>query len=349
MKAKLDSRRTPLLRTALLWILPVLSLLGLYTWYVLASRYVTTDNAYVRAGVSEIAPEISGTVAHRLVEENQPVVQGQPILELRDPALDIAVAHAEADLATARTTISTLRANYAEKRSELTLARDEAAFAAREFARLEGLASQGLVARVSLDAAAHALTQARGRVEVLRRELGVVLASLDGKAEASVDEHPEVMAAMAALERAHLDVARRIVNSPVNGVVSHLPEPGDRLQAGRPAFAVVSAEGHWVEANFKETDLEFVRPGLPVKVRVDAYPGATWQGTVESISQATGSEFALLPAQNATGNWVKVVQRIAVRVSLTPVSAPHLRVGMSARVWIDTGHIDFPPAWLRRG
>jgi membrane fusion protein (multidrug efflux system) len=165
-----------------------------------------------------------------------------------------------------------------------------------------------------------------------------LLARLGGRADRPVDDYPPVKAAAEDLERARVDLGHAHLYAPQAGIISHLPKIGSRLDAGRPAFAIVSDHAVWIEANFKETDLEWVRAGQKVEIDIDTYPGHRWQGHVESISQATGAAFSLLPAQNASGNWVKVVQRIPVRIALQPgKDDPPLRDGMSATVQIDTG------------
>jgi membrane fusion protein (multidrug efflux system) len=165
-----------------------------------------------------------------------------------------------------------------------------------------------------------------------------------------VSEHPRYRQAQAELDQARLDVSHTVLRAPFAGVATHRPEPGDYVQEGEPVMAVVADEGMWVEANFKETQLTHVRTGQPVEIRVDTYPGRLWHGRVESISEATGAEFALLPPQNATGNWVKIVQRIPVRVAIDDTHGlPPLRLGMSSTVTVDTGHVrswrDLVPDW----
>jgi len=338
----------PWLRILLLWVLPAVTLAAAYTLYMLHGRYVSTDNAYVKTDKSEVVPEVAGTVRRVLVAENERVTTGQPVLEISDEQLGIAVARATAELAAARTDVAAMQASYREKQSQLEVARSNAAFTARELDRQRRLAAAKLVAQSRLDDAAHADEQARGQVTVVERELEQIAVRLGGRPDAPVDAHPDVAAAAAALAEARLQLERTRVAAPTTGVVSHLPQVGDHLDAARPAFAIVADTGAWIDANFKETDLEFVRPGMPVRIELDTYPGHEWRGSVESISQATGAEFAVLPAQNATGNWVKVVQRIQVRIAIrTAAGDPPLRTGMSADVRIDTGQRSLLPGWLR--
>jgi membrane fusion protein (multidrug efflux system) len=338
----------PWLRALLLWVLPAVALVAVYFLYMLHGRYVSTDNAYVQADKTSVAPEVGGTVRRVLVAENSSVTSDQPILELSDEQLGITLARAEAQLAAARTDVAALQAAYRQKQAELALARTNVAFAERELDRQRQLAAARLVAQSRLDDAEQAATVARGNVTVLERQLEQIAAQLDGDPAAPVDTNPHVAQARALLAEARLDLERTRVVAPVAGVVSHLPRVGDHVDAGRAAFAIVADSGAWIEANFKETDLEFVRPGMPVRIEVDTYPEHEWTGRVQSISQATGAEFAILPAQNASGNWVKVVQRIGVRIAIdTSPDDPPLRAGMSTDVRIDTGRRSLLPGWLR--
>lgn len=338
----------PWLRALLLWVLPAVALCAVYLLYMAHGRYVSTDNAYVRADKTEVAPEVAGSVRRLLVAENERVAVGQPVLEIGDDQLGLAVERAGARLAAARIDAAALKASYREKQGQLAVALANRDYAARELERQRRLAEARLIAASRLDDAEHSATVAAGQVTVLEREAEQVRARLGGDPDAPADAQPDVAEALAALAQARLDLDRTRVVAPAAGVVSHLPQVGDHLDAGRPAFAIVADAGAWVEANFKETDLEFVRVGMPARVRVDTYPGHEWRGTVQSIAQATGAEFAVLPPQNTTGNWVKVVQRIALRISVAQADGdPPLRSGMSAEVRIDTGRRSLVPGWLR--
>jgi membrane fusion protein (multidrug efflux system) len=325
-------------RAVLLWGLP-LALVAVALWlYGSAGRYVSTDNAYVKQYRIDVAAQLSGDVREVLAIENQRVRSGDTILRLDDAVPRVAVQRAEAQLGTARADVLALQASYREKVGQLAVARKSADYAVREFTRQENLAREKLVPASQLDTAHRSADVATGMIGVLQLQVQGVAAKLGGDPGSPVDRHPAVLAAQAELARAKIDLARTEVRSPQSGVVSHLPQVGDHVDAGRPAFAIVTDATVWIEANFKETDLEWVRPGQAVRVVVDTYPGHDWQGRVESISQATGAEFAVLPPQNASGNWVKVVQRIPVRIALQArPDDPPLRNGMSADVEIDTG------------
>jgi membrane fusion protein (multidrug efflux system) len=324
-------------RSLLIWGLPiVIGSAGLWYWY--AHRHeVGTDNAYVRSEKTLVAPQIDGTVNAVFVTENQRVTVGQPLFEIGVRGLTFKLDLARARRDAVRVEIAGLQASYREKQAELEVARRDAAFAQREFARQQGLAARRLVAISRLDAAEQAADLASGRVQVVDRELAEIAARLGGRPDASVDQHPEVLAAEAEMNKAALDVSNRLVAAPRAGVVSHLPRVGDYVKNGTPVLALVAPERTWVEANFKETDMTRVEVGQEVDIRVDTYPDVHWRGRVQSISQATGAEFSVLPPQNATGNWVKVVQRVPVRIEVQQQpGGPTLRAGMSANVTIDT-------------
>jgi membrane fusion protein (multidrug efflux system) len=229
------------------------------------------------------------------------------------------------------------------------MARRAAEYAQRDTRRQDELAARKLVPAATVDTSHRTTDLSLGAIGVLELQRDQLLARLGGHTERSVDAYPAVRAALADVERARIDLERTRIHAPQGGVLSHLPKTGSRVETGRPAFAVVAGNRLWVDANFKETDLEWVRPGQPVEIEVDTYTSRRWQGTVESIAGATGAAFALLPAQNASGNWVKVVQRIPVRIALTArKDDPPLRDGMSASVKIDTGAHSRFDRWLGR-
>lgn len=338
------------LRTVMLWILPLL-IVGVAVWiYGNGGRFVSTDNAYVKQDRIDVAPQVSGEVFEVRMRENDRVEPGQVVLVLDDSVQRVAVERAQAQLASAKADIEALKAAYREKAGEVEVARRTAAYSVREFDRQRELADKQLVAAAQVDVAHRSSDLALGAIGVMQLQLGQTLAQLGGDASAPVEKHPAVMTAAAELSRAQLDLTRTVIKSPRGGIVSHLPQVGDHVDAGRPSFAIVTDRDIWLEANFKETDLEYVRAGQSVDIDIDTYGHHTWKGRVESISQATGAEFSLLPPQNASGNWVKVVQRIPVRIVIeSRDDDPPLRNGMSADVSIDTGaHTRFD-SWFGRG
>jgi membrane fusion protein (multidrug efflux system) len=325
-------------RRLLMWGVPILVVAAGVYFYGSAGRYVSTDNAYLQQDRVDVAPQVSGNVVEVLVGENARVVADTPLLRLDDSLQRIAVAAAESRLGAARTEVAATQASYREKLGEVDVARRVAEFSDRDLGRQQELAQRKLVAASAVDTADRSATLSRGAIGVLQLQLAQITAKLGGKADDPIDSYPSVRTAIADLDRARVDLDRTLIKAPQSGVVSHLPKVGARVEVGRAACAIVADGSIWVEANFKETDLEWVRPGQPVQIDVDTYHQHRWSGRVESIAQATGAEFALLPAQNATGNWVKVVQRIPVRIAIVHrPDDPPLRDGMSANVEIDTG------------
>ena len=356
-EAAAASRPTVAERQRRRWVLLLVGPLVLATvgfhLYLSGGRYVSTDNAYVRAERVDIATDVPGFVAEVAVRENEAVVEGQLLFRLDDEPYRTALAGAVARLDGMRNEITTLQATYRGKLAELDQARTDVAFYQAQFRRQQELSGRGFAAQAALDQARRDVDAARARVVVAERQAEVTLASLGGTPDASPDLHPRVQEAQAAVVRAERDLRRTRVQAPVTGIVTrvdHLPQ-GTYLPAERAAFALVATERLWVEASPKETALTHVKVGDPATVRVDTYPGRRIAARVTSISPASGAEFAVLPPQNASGNWVKVVQRIPVRLALElPEDAPTLRAGMSVTVEIDTGEtrsLGGLLAWLR--
>jgi membrane fusion protein (multidrug efflux system) len=259
------------------------------------------------------------------------------LFRIDDRPYRVAVQRAQASLAKARTDVAATEASYREQRARVAIAKTNLAFAERELARQTELARRHFISAAKLDDARKALDLARQQVAADTQDLERIAASLGGQPALPVDQNPGVREAQAALAQAELDLARTEVRAPFAGLASAPPKVGQYLTPGMAAMAVVADARVWVEANFNETDLTYVAPGQRATVTVDTYPGREWRGTVESVSPATGAQFAILPPQNATGNWVKVVQRIPVRVALeVGPQDPQLIAGMSAEVEIDT-------------
>ena len=339
LRAMGPERRRRWLRRTLLLLGPTLVLIvGGYV-YVTGGRYVDTDDAYVRADMVAVTAEVSGPIVEVDVRENQHVEPGQVLFGLDRQPFEIALAQAEARLKQAKNDVRALKAGYRQKQQELALAEKNVGFAEQEFRRQAELVQRDFASRAKYDAAQHAVDVARQQVAVTQQELRGLLADLAGDPEIPVEQHPTWLEAKAARDQAALDLRHATVSAPFAGVASKKPNLGDYVSAGSPVMSIVADRDAWVEANFKETDLTHVRPGQAATVRIDTYPDRTWPATVESISQATGAQFSVLPPQNASGNWVKVVQRIPVRIALEVGSdAPPLRAGMSVTAEIDTGH-----------
>lgn len=320
--------------------------------YLAGGRYVSTENAYVKADMVLVAAEVSGPIVEVGVRENQRVERGDVLFRIDDRPYRIALREAEAELAGVVNDLASLRAEHAQKLAERALAQADLDFATRELDRQSRLLATSTTSHAKHDAARHEVTIVRQRLQVIAQETAQILARLGGGPDLPAELHPRWLQAVAAVERARLDLGRTVVHAPFAGIASNTPKPGQQVVASTtsatPVMSVVADRDAWIEANFKETELTHVSPGQPVTIHVDGYPERDWHGRVESISQATGAEFSVIPPQNATGNWVKVVQRIPVRVAIDAASgAPPLRSGMSTWVEIDTGHRRPLPAFVQ--
>lgn len=326
-------------RLILLVVIPALAaVLGLFI-YLAGGRYATTDNAYTKADVINIRPRVAGAVSERLVAENEQVKAGQLLLVLDQKPYEVALAKAEAKLGEVRTTLAALHASYREKQSELQLAMVNRDYAVNEQQRQANLAARKLVARIDYDGVSHTRRISDQQVITLEQDLHRIAESLGGDAAVPIEQHPSYRAAKAEVEQAQLNLDYTRITAPKDGIVTKPPEAGEFLAVGSAVMSLVASDNLWVEANFIETDLTHVRVGQTVKVRVDTYPDVTWEGEVQSISPATGAEFSVIPAQNATGNWVKIAQRVPVRISIKPNhDAPALQAGLSTGIEIDTGY-----------
>ncbi|MCL4766189.1 MAG: HlyD family secretion protein [Hyphomicrobiaceae bacterium] len=335
MSATTGNRR---LRAVLLVVAPCLAAAaGLLVW-LMGGRYIATENAYVKADIVQISAEIAGRVLEVEVEDHETVRPGDVLVRLDPEPFSMALAQAEAELDASRAEVATLIASWQEARSELNEAESKVSFWETQLARQQQLATRGIVSSTRLEEVEINAIAARDRVAVMRQKVRRVAAQLGGQPERPVDQHPLVREKQAARDRAALELSRTTVRAPVGGTAVNVRlQAGEQIRAATPLFALVSDSRPWVEANFKETELTHVRPGHRATVVLDIYPAVEWQAEVESISPATGAEFALLPPQNASGNWVKVVQRLPVRLRLLPhAGEPPLRAGMTATVRVDT-------------
>jgi len=324
---------------AVMWSLPLLAIVAGVLYWLQGGRHVTTDNAYVKGDRAVIAAEVSGVIVEVAVAENQRVSRGQLLFRLDEQPHRLALARIEAELESARAEIRGLKVAWRQKREEIKAAQSKQTFAAADYDRQQELARRRIASTQRLEESRRDLDVARQRIASLEEELARIETQLVGDRRIHPDDHPRVKQLAATRDEVLLNLRRTQVEAPLAGIVARRPLPGGYVTAGQPVMAVVADGELWIEANFKETELTRVRAGQPVTIRVDTYPDVVWQGTVASIAQATGAEFAVLPPQNATGNWVKVVQRIAVRIDLRrPEGDPPLRVGMSFHVAIDTGH-----------
>ncbi|HUZ74684.1 MAG TPA: HlyD family secretion protein [Stellaceae bacterium] len=333
------STRLGWLRIALMLVVPLAIGFGAGYFYLLAGRYVSTDDAYVQADIVQISPDVGGRVVAVEVRDNEKVMPGQVLFRLDDRDYRIAVEAAKAELASARLRVDALRADYRQKLVELKQAQDTQAYEEREFTRQQQLLAEHVTSQQKFDEARHARDVARQQVGSTEQQIANTLAALGGNPDIVTADHPLVQRAQAALDRAELNLSYTVVRAPIEGIVSKVDKlpVGEYLNVATPAFPLVSTRHVWIESNFKETDLTHMHPGQEATVDIDAYPDKTFTAEVESIGAGTGSAFSVLPPQNATGNWVKVVQRIPVRLVITdPDPDRPLRAGMSADVEVDT-------------
>ncbi len=312
------------------------------TWFWLqGGRYVSIDDAYVRAAKLAVSDDISGIVGEVLVHEGQHVRRGDPLLRLRDRQVRIALAGAKANLAQTALTLESMKRDYRRMLSDVAAKQAQVESDQANLDRFEHLVKSGGVTRVEYDDARFKLISDKAAVESLKDQASVQLARIGGNPDAEVTTMPQYLQAQAQVDEFQRQIDHTTIYAPFGGIVTNVEsaQPGMYLAASQPAFGLVSVSDLWIEANPKETELTWVKLGDPVEITVDTYPGHVWHGTVESIAPAAASEFSLLPAQNSSGNWVKVVQRLPVRIHVDRKPGdPALRAGMSVEAEIDTGH-----------
>ena len=327
-------------RRVLMLAAPIIVIIGALWFYLTGGRYESTQNAALQTGMVAISASISGKVVAVEVKENQRVRAGDVLFRIGSGTFQAAVDEAEAQLAGARTDIGSTRADYQQALSEIRAAQARAAFARGEASRQGQLLREGIASRAQYDAATtqartaqDAIASAQARAESLR-------ASLAGNVGGPVDAQPAVRQAASQLEKARIGLRDTVVRAPQDGVVTrvHQLQVGSYVTAGRPVFMLAGTR-YWVQANFKENQLRHMRAGQPAKITIDAFPDHVLKGHVASFSPGTGNSFSILPAENATGNWVKVVQRLPVEVAIdeAPGDLP-LSTGLSVEVEVDTGH-----------
>jgi membrane fusion protein (multidrug efflux system) len=325
-------------RVALMISVPVVLLLGAGYWYLTSDRYSDTDDAFAQSDVVSVSADVAGRVVAVEVHDNEPVKAGQVLFRIDPSNYQIALDYARAELAAAKLQIDGLRATYREKQAELKEAQDTEAYEQREFDRQQNLLAEHVASQSAFDAARHALEMARQSVASTEQQIANTLAALGGNPDIETADHPLVRQAEAKVEQAQLDLSHTVVPASMDGIVTNVDKlpVGQYLNPATPAFSLVSNKT-WIEADYKETDLTHMRAGQKAEVEIDAYPGHTFHAVVQSIGAGTGAEFSVLPSQNASGNWVKVVQRIPVRLVIdNPDPDRPLRAGMSADVTVDT-------------
>jgi membrane fusion protein, multidrug efflux system len=325
-------------RPMLLLVVPALVIIAALTLWLQGGRYASTENAFVKADIAQIASEVPGRVVEVAIRDHALVTAGEMLVRLDPEPYQLALAKADAELDSARAAVNQLKASLRETKAEHEEAESRMLFLDAQADRQRDLAGRGVSPATRLEQANSDSLQAHHRVGMLRERISRVEASLGGNAELPTDTYAMVREKRALRDRAALDLSYTQITAPRPGVVVNFKlQPGEQIKAQTPLFSIVSANRPWVEANFKETDLTNVTVGQKATVVLDIYPDITWDAEVESISPATGAEFAILPPQNASGNWVKIVQRLPVRLKLIERSGePPLRAGMTASVSIDT-------------
>jgi membrane fusion protein (multidrug efflux system) len=333
-------------RARLRWVLMLGGLavvvIGALLYYLLSGRYISTDDASVQAAQTAISANVSGRVVELDVHDNQAVTRGAILFRIDDRPYRIAVEDAQAKLATARMQIAAARATYRQQLASAAAAHGTVAYQQHEFERQQRLLESGISSRAQFEQTQHARDLAQSQLSSAEQQAGAVLAMLGGKPDQPIDQHPVVQAAQAALDKANLELSYTVIHAPDDGITAKVEQlqVGDYITAATPVFSLISSRDMWVEANFKEDDLTYMRPGQSAEVHIDAYPGRSFRATVASLSPGTGAQFSVLPPENATGNWVKVVQRVPVRLHLADADLDGvvLQAGLSVNVSVDTGH-----------
>ncbi|WP_145103873.1 HlyD family secretion protein [Cereibacter sediminicola] len=333
-------------RILLMAALPAALLGGAGAWWITGGRYETTDNAYLHQAVVAIASEVSGRVTEVSVADNRPVQKGDILFVIDPEPRRLALARAEAAVAAARLQVEQLKVAHAQAVAQENLAADDAAYLANELARQQALSTKGVASTTALDDARHEAQRAAELRVVARQATASALAALGGAADAPVDDHPAVRSALAARDEAAYQLSLTEVRAPADGVIYRAAsfKPGQMVTAGQSLFSLVETQDVWIDANFKETQLAGIAPGQKAEVTFDLHPDRPYEATVEAVGAGTGSEFSLLPAQNATGNWVKVTQRVPVRLRFEEgADLAGLASGLSAEVSVDTGRVRHIP------
>jgi membrane fusion protein (multidrug efflux system) len=329
------------LRWALFLLLPIALIGGAY-FYFEGGAYTSTDDAFIEADKVALSTDVSGMVKAVEVSDNQHVTAGQVLFRLDPLPFQLKLDQAQSQLGVVHDNLNALKANYQNVAAQIKHAADQIVFNQRQYERQTILARQQFATQTTVDQMRLNLQTSEQSLVSLKAQLAGIVANLDGNPDLPVEQYPEYRQALAARNEAARELRDTVIRAPYNGTVTNVPslEPGMYLPASTAAFNLVDTDQFWVEAQPKETELTDVRRGEPATITVDTYPGREWRGTVASIGPAAQSEFSLLPAQNTSGNWVKVVQRIPVRVQIdtTDKSMPPLSAGMSVEVSVYTGH-----------
>ena len=329
---------TRMRQITLMLSVPVLLVSGALIYYLANLRDLTTDNAYVRQDKVSVSPQVTGTVIAVEVRENQQVKAGDVLFRIDPEPFRIALAQANAAIAAAQVRVIGMQTELSATGADIEGARQGVGFYEAEYQRQSALMARGFATRARMQQAEHDLNDARNKLADMQSAQSKAQAAL-ASGPVAPGQNPAVLAAEAQKARAELDLARTVVRAPITGKVSQTGRllPGAYEIAGLPALTIVANQDNWVEANYKETDLANMRLGQRATLSFDAYPDMKLTGRVASIGAGTGSEFSLLPAQNASGNWVKVTQRVPVRIAIDQRPSRELLAGLSTHVVVDTG------------
>ncbi len=338
MMAAMRRYRRPLL----LVVLPLAALVGGVVFYLNGGRYVGTDDAYVGAQKVLITPDISGQIEKVVVHEGERVKTGDVLFEIDPAPFRFAVQQARATLDQAHTTYDNLVANLKIYGDMEALAQQAVDLKQRDVDRKSTLVKSSFGSQLDLDNASNAVVSAKAQLQYLKQQISSAKTQLLGDPELPLDQFPPYAQAKAALDQAQRNLDHTVMRAPIGGIATQVDQIqlGRFVPAGTPVFSIIDTSKPWVDANLKESDFTYVAVGQPVSIEVDAFPDHVFKGTVDALSPGTGAQFAILPPQNATGNFVKVVQRVPVRIYFDPndKNVDRLKAGMSAYTTIDTGH-----------
>jgi membrane fusion protein (multidrug efflux system) len=344
------SRRRDRVRWGLFALLPLVLLGGGY-YYVTGGQIMSTDDAYVQADRVGISTDVSGIVQDVAVKDNEHVAAGQVLYRLDPRQFQIALDNAKANLSQIALSIDAMKQDYHRMESDVAAQQAQVDLDQKNYERNAMLLKTATVSQAVFDQARYTLDNDKGKLAALQRQVQVQLAKLGGDPEIPTTDHPQYRQAKAMVDEAQRQLDHTVITAPFAGTVTNVPSiaPGKYLSASTTAFFLVDTDHVWVDATPKETELTYVRPGQKATISVDTYPDAEWHGVVESVSPAAAQEFSLLPAQNTSGNWVKVVQRVPMRIRIdtSDKNLPPLRAGMSVVVDVDTGHARGFPSFLR--
>jgi membrane fusion protein (multidrug efflux system) len=336
-------------RRILLLVGPIVLIVAGGIYYMMSGRYISTDDAYIKSRILSVTATVGGQITEVPVTDNQTVKAGDVLIQVDPAPYRLKLASAEADLARVVQDTDALRATVRSRQQDLAQENADLEYYQREFDREKPLVSTGAVSRTLYDQSERNLLSAKAKAASLEQQIRSELAQLGGGIDTPVQRLPNYLSALAARDTAAYNLDHATIRAAVDGRVGAISvRAGEYVNPGQALFPEINPSDTWIEANVRETDLDYARDGQPATFTVDAYPGHTFHAHVQSFSPATGSELSVLPAENATGNWVKIVQRLPLKlVPEMQQGDPPLRAGLSVNVEIDTGVYHNMPAFLR--